>query len=106
MRKVSRRHPLEPKEPIEPRLSSPTDDADDFEDDVEELSLQDEQTSAYLRHEARNERKHVRVQLPIQLVVNGLRFAGHTIAVRGFGTAQHPAVEGRGTVQGDRNIPR
>src|SRR3546814_19675736 len=74
MRKVSRRHPLEPKEPIEPRLSSPTDDADDFEDDVEELSLQDEQTSAYLRNEARNERMHVRVQLPFQVVINGRRF--------------------------------
>src|SRR3546814_16348284 len=76
MRKVSRRHPLEPKEPIEPRLSSPTDDADDFEDDVEELSLQDEQTSAYLRNEARNERMHVRVQLPFQVVIKDRKSVG------------------------------
>src|SRR3546814_9399987 len=83
MRNVSRRHPREPKEPIEPRLASPTDDADDFEDDVEELSLQDEQTSAYLRNEAWNELMHVRVQLPFQVVINGRRFAGHDISVSG-----------------------
>src|SRR3546814_297744 len=104
MRKVSRRHPLEPKEPIEPRLSSPTDDADDFEDDVEELSLQDEQTSAYLRNEARNERMHVRVQLPFQVVINGRRFAGHDISVSGFSTAKRPAVDGRAPVQCDLYI--
>src|SRR3546814_13914405 len=95
MRKVSRRHPLEPKEPIEPRLSSPTDDADDFEDDVEEQSLQDEQTSAYLRNEARNERMHVRVQLPLEVVINGRRFSGHDISVRRFNTPRRPPVDGR-----------
>src|SRR3546814_872346 len=106
MRKVSRRHPLEPKEPIEPRLSSPTDDADDFEDDVEELSLQDEQTSAYLRNEARNERMHVRVQLPFQVVINGRRFAGHDISVSGFSTAKRPAVDGRALRGADRKSTR
>src|SRR3546814_12620370 len=43
MRKVSRRHPLEPKEPIQPRLSSPADHAAALAKRFAALSLPDHQ---------------------------------------------------------------
>jgi mannuronan synthase len=46
-----------------------------------------------LRNEARNERMHVRVQLPFQVVIDGRRYVGHDISVSGFSTAKQPPVD-------------
>jgi multidrug resistance efflux pump len=103
MGKASRR------DPIEPRLSAlknemESDDLDIDLEDEETGSPRAEDRSAYLRNEARNERMHVRVQLPFQVVIDGRRYAGHDVSVSGFSTAKRPAVEEKAVVQCDLYI--
>ena len=100
MGKGSRRHP------IEPRLSALGDDTDttDFDTEVEDTSAQAEDPSGHLRNEARNERMHVRVQLPFQAVIDGRRYAGHDVSVSGFSTAKRPPIEPNAVVQCDLYI--
>jgi len=43
-----------------------------------------------LRNEQRNERMHVRVQLPFRLHLEGRRYAGHDISVSGLSTERRP----------------
>src|SRR3546814_7465558 len=79
----------------EPSLSGPDDDDEVIREDA---PLEAEQ-SAYLRNEARNERMHVRVQLPFHVVIDGRRYAGHDISTSGFSTAKRPAIDSNATVQ-------
>lgn len=98
-RRDSRRHL------VEPRLSSPHDDQGIAEaDDGFEETPPAEERAGYLRSEARNERLHVRVQLPFQVVIDGRRYAGHDLSVSGFSTAKRPPVEAGATVQCDLYI--
>src|SRR3546814_5990515 len=73
----------------EPSLSGLDDDDEVIREDA---PLEAEQ-SAYLRNEARNERMHVRVQLPFHVVIDGRRYAGHDISTSGFSTAKRPAID-------------
>jgi hypothetical protein len=100
MGKGSRRHL------IEPRLSALGDDTDttDFDTEVEDTSAQAEGPSGHLRSEARNERMHVRVQLPFQAVIDGRRYAGHDVSVSGFSTVKRPQIEPNTVVQCDLYI--
>ncbi|HEY9549979.1 MAG TPA: HlyD family efflux transporter periplasmic adaptor subunit [Kiloniellaceae bacterium] len=81
----------------EPSLSGLDDDDEVIREDA---PLEAEQ-SAYLRNEARNERMHVRVQLPFHVVIDGRRYAGHDISTSGFSTAKRPAIDSDATVQCD-----
>src|SRR3546814_540355 len=82
----------------EPSLSGLDDD-----DEVtrEDAPLEAEESSASLRNETRNERMHVRVQLPFHAVIDGRRYAGHDLSTSGFSTAKRPAIDADAPVQCD-----
>lgn len=84
MGKASRRNP------IEPSLSGPDETERTAPD---RRSRAPEERAASLRNEARNERLHVRVHLPFQVLIDGRRYAGHDISVSGFSTVKRPALD-------------
>src|SRR3546814_10147385 len=78
----------------EPSLSG-LDDDDEVMREYEPLEAEQ---SAHLRNVARNERMHVRVQLPFHVAIDGRRYAGHDISTNGFSIANRPAVAPYATV--------
>ena len=64
----------------------------------------EEDRAAPLSAEARNERLHVRVDLPFLVIIGGRRYAGHDISVSGFSTKKRPPIEPGETVTCELHI--
>lgn len=67
----------------EPSLSGPSAARDD----------RDRKDGAELRNEPRNERMHVRVELPFRVNLEGRRYGGQDISVSGLSTQKRPDME-------------
>lgn len=103
--------PYNKRRPVEPSLSfdddhdaAPREERDRPAAGRRAAPAEVDEGWAALRNEARNERMHVRVQLPFQVVIDGRRYAGHDISVSGFSTAKRPPVDEDAAVPADLYI--